>query len=72
MLTPNDTRIMSRDDGFRNPHNLPTKVCPVCERRFTWRKKWEDDWEHVTYCSKRCRREARAPNASGSDGRDDL
>ncbi|AZQ45188.1 DUF2256 domain-containing protein [Nonlabens ponticola] len=38
----------------RNPHNLPTKVCPVCEREFTWRKKWEKNWESVIYCSKKC------------------
>ena len=36
--------------------NLPQKVCPVCNRPFTWRKKWEDDWENVKYCSQRCRR----------------
>ena len=36
--------------------NLPTKVCPVCNREFEWRKKWEDDWENVKYCSQRCRR----------------
>jgi len=34
--------------------NLPTKVCPVCRRAFTWRKKWERDWEAVKYCSKGC------------------
>ena len=36
--------------------NLPTKTCPVCNREFEWRKKWEDDWENVKYCSERCRR----------------
>ncbi len=36
--------------------NLPEKMCPVCERPFTWRKKWEDDWEQVKYCSERCRK----------------
>ena len=41
---------------MRNPHDLPTKTCPVCNRTFTWRKKWEDDWESVKYCSERCRR----------------
>jgi hypothetical protein len=35
---------------------LPTKTCPVCNREFEWRKKWEDDWENVKYCSERCRR----------------
>jgi len=23
---------------------------------FSWRKKWERDWEHVKYCSNLCRR----------------
>ncbi|WP_330959771.1 DUF2256 domain-containing protein [Photobacterium sp. 53610] len=35
---------------------LPTKICPVCQRPFTWRKKWRYCWEHVKYCSERCRR----------------
>ncbi|MDK1286196.1 DUF2256 domain-containing protein [Pseudoalteromonas umbrosa] len=34
--------------------NLPSKVCVTCKRPFTWRKKWERDWAHVKYCSKRC------------------
>ncbi len=34
--------------------DLPTKICPVCEKPFSWRKKWERDWENVVYCSKRC------------------
>jgi hypothetical protein len=38
--------------------NLPTKICPVCERPFAWRKKWERDWDNVVYCSDRCRRDA--------------
>ncbi|MCF6457347.1 DUF2256 domain-containing protein [Pseudoalteromonas sp. MMG024] len=33
---------------------LPTKICQVCERPFTWRKKWQRDWHNVKYCSKRC------------------
>ncbi|MDG1333036.1 MAG: DUF2256 domain-containing protein [Crocinitomicaceae bacterium] len=36
--------------------HLPTKVCPVCERSFAWRKKWEKNWTEVKYCSERCRR----------------
>ncbi len=36
--------------------NLPTKICPVCERPFTWRKKWAKVWNEVKYCSERCRR----------------
>ncbi|WP_106133740.1 DUF2256 domain-containing protein [Mongoliibacter ruber] len=34
--------------------HLPTKVCPVCNRPFAWRKKWEKNWESVKYCSKKC------------------
>ncbi|MGB2533385.1 MAG: DUF2256 domain-containing protein [Porticoccaceae bacterium] len=36
--------------------NLPKKTCPVCERPFVWRKKWEKIWDQVKYCSERCRR----------------
>lgn len=36
--------------------DLPEKICPVCNRPFKWRKKWERDWEEVKYCSERCRR----------------
>ncbi len=39
--------------------DLPTKRCPVCQRPFTWRKKWADCWDHVKYCSERCRRHRR-------------
>jgi hypothetical protein len=28
----------------------------VCQRPFTWRKKWADCWDEVKYCSDRCRR----------------
>ncbi|MEL0153414.1 MAG: DUF2256 domain-containing protein [Halieaceae bacterium] len=34
--------------------DLPTKVCPVCDRPFAWRAKWKLNWESVVYCSKRC------------------
>ena len=27
------------------------KVCKVCKKPFTWRKKWKKDWEQVLYCS---------------------
>ncbi|UJF18347.1 DUF2256 domain-containing protein [Vibrio sp. SS-MA-C1-2] len=37
--------------------NLPEKVCPVCQRPFSWRKKWSKDWHQVIYCSKRCRQQ---------------
>ena len=34
--------------------NLPTKICKVCNRPFTWRKKWKLNWDKVKYCSKKC------------------
>lgn len=42
--------------GIKKQH-LPEKICPVCERPFTWRKKWAKDWENVKYCSEKCRRQ---------------
>jgi hypothetical protein len=41
---------------FRSKSDLPEKICPVCQRPFTWRKKWQDCWDEVKYCSERCRR----------------
>jgi hypothetical protein len=35
--------------------HLPQKICLVCGRPFTWRKKWEKNWQDVRYCSDRCR-----------------
>ena len=40
--------------------NLPSKVCVVCNRPFTWRKKWEKCWDEVTTCSKSCNAKRRA------------
>ena len=33
---------------------LPQKDCVICGRPFTWRKKWEKNWDEIKYCSKRC------------------
>jgi len=48
------------------PHHAerPTKICPVCQRPFQWRKKWKDVWDEVRYCSDRCRRRRGAPGAA--------
>lgn len=35
---------------------LPEKLCPVCQRPFSWRKRWERCWDSVVYCSDACRR----------------
>uniref|UniRef100_A0A7S3NL29 DUF2256 domain-containing protein n=1 Tax=Aureoumbra lagunensis TaxID=44058 RepID=A0A7S3NL29_9STRA len=43
----------------KSSKNLPEKICVVCERPFTWRKKWERCWDEVTTCSKRCNSERR-------------
>jgi hypothetical protein len=45
--------------GVKKQH-LPSKICPVCSRPFTWRKKWERDWDNVKYCSDACRKRAKA------------
>ncbi|MCB5225308.1 DUF2256 domain-containing protein [Alishewanella sp. 16-MA] len=37
--------------------HLPEKICPVCQRSFSWRKKWQQHWDEVRYCSERCRRQ---------------
>jgi len=35
---------------------LPQKICVVCHRPFSWRKKWEKVWDDVKYCSDQCRK----------------
>jgi len=32
--------------------NLPKKTCKTCGLPFSWRKKWEKNWEHLTYLAK--------------------
>jgi hypothetical protein len=41
---------------MRKKSDLPSKPCAHCGLPFTWRKKWERDWEQVKFCSERCRR----------------
>ncbi|MDN3605746.1 DUF2256 domain-containing protein [Kaistella yonginensis] len=36
--------------------NFPQKVCPICDRPFSWRKKWNKEWESVQYCSEKCKK----------------
>ena len=31
------------------------KICVVCKRSFTWRKKWERNWSEISTCSNSCR-----------------
>jgi hypothetical protein len=44
--------------GVKKQH-LPSKPCEVCGRPFVWRKKWEEVWDEVKFCSERCRRTKR-------------
>ncbi|MDO3720757.1 DUF2256 domain-containing protein [Marinobacter sp. chi1] len=46
-----------RRSAVHTKSHLPSKLCPVCHRPFSWRKKWARDWEQVRYCSERCRRD---------------
>jgi len=53
--------------------NLPSKMCIVCARPFTWRKLWERSWDTRDTCSKRCNGTARdarraAGRAAGGGG----
>jgi len=40
-----------------NKPNLPKKTCITCNKPFSWRKKWERNWDEVRFCSNRCKRE---------------
>ena len=42
---------------MRKKQDLPSKLCACCGLPFTWRKKWERDWESVKFCSDRCRQQ---------------
>jgi hypothetical protein len=46
---------MKKNDKIVKKTDLPEKICPVCNRPFAWRKKWEKNWESVVYCSDACR-----------------
>ena len=48
---------------MRKKGDLPSKICAACGLPFTWRKKWERDWDAVKYCSERCRRAAKSASA---------
>jgi hypothetical protein len=58
MLIKNFTNFLLLDTIMRGiaKNNLPEKICIVCGRPFTWRKKWERVWNDVKYCSDKCRK----------------
>ena len=39
----------------------PDKTCDACGRTFSWRRKWERDWDEVRWCSEACRRRRTGP-----------
>ena len=41
--------------GVKKEH-LPSKICLVCQKPFSWRKKWQKNWHEVKYCSNRCQK----------------
>jgi hypothetical protein len=43
----------------------PEKPCASCGRTITWRKKWENSWDQVRYCSDACRRQK--PTSADAD-----
>ncbi|MCG7492502.1 DUF2256 domain-containing protein [Thalassobius sp. Cn5-15] len=49
--------------------DLPEKLCPVCQRPFTWRKKWARVWDDVRYCSARCRSARNSTTVRGQHDR---
>ena len=34
--------------------SIPSKICKSCGRTFEWRKKWQNNWQDIKYCSKAC------------------
>ena len=36
--------------------NFPYKICLICNKPFSWRKKWQKVWNEVKYCSEKCKR----------------
>jgi hypothetical protein len=44
--------------------SIPEKTCLSCGQILTWRKKWENCWDEVHYCSDACRCRKPGPAAS--------
>ena len=53
---------------MKSPNHPPPKICVVCGREISWRKKWERDWDNVRYCSDACRKRAKSSSAAAADG----
>lgn len=55
---------------MRKKSELPSKICAHCLLSFSWRKKWERDWDQVKYCSERCRRASKPAVAERKNSED--
>ena len=58
-----DLKQIDMPDKKRKPERETPhkdKICKRCGRTFSWRKKWERDWDAVKYCSDACRGEKSA------------
>ena len=53
---------------MRKKSDLPQKTCQLCGLPFTWRKKGEQEWDEVKYCSDRCRSERKRTDKSAGEG----
>jgi hypothetical protein len=53
---------------MRKKHALPQKACLHCGLPFTWRKKWQNVWDEVKYCSDRCRSERKRTGVAAGEG----
>ncbi len=49
-------RAFRCDTCQANMKRQETKLCIVCQRPMTWRRKWAKTWTEVKYCSDACRR----------------
>ena len=45
---------------------LDFKICVVCFKPFSYRKKWINCWKEVKYCSEKCRRNKNERNINYS------
>ena len=55
ILSANSIKMQDNKGKTISKTNLPSKTCLVCNKPFSWRKKWAKCWNEVKYCSDRCR-----------------
>ena len=52
-----DVDVVQQSISMEKKLHKQVKICPVCLRPFTNRKKWDSRnvWDRIIYCSDRCR-----------------